>query len=489
MSYIPFLASQSQEKRIKQIGAWLQHNHRGTSFSRLWIVPDTRLCKEQFFHLSIGPTDEFIDTLRQKLEKTTAYQPSEVYYKILSERHEQRIDYFVLTLKISAELGHLCRSKLRAFCSTIRWVPPTYALLQSAIEYLSRDTHEQLIAYVHEEGTYAAFFRDKTLLWVKPLLFCKKELLNALRQDHYSSNQAKAELELGFDFSRYISLERSLSTKMLIDTFVVDIKRTCQQHFSQFEENPEFVGIITDTFQTNRLDILLLETLKIPSAYLQLEAPAGLLPEQIGIKDIPEEAQFIGLCAPSLATRMDLFLPMTLQHLPFRFKLPSHFKRLFHIKSELNQILASIALVAIFTLILNSWLSIQLTQSNKMLFKVKNQITRMKQQYLDTVDISDSTAELRDFYQVLTASKSLQKKASKIILTLLNVKADSIYWTLVRFDQSTNKITASGHAPELSRVNALIDSIQKSNTDISLKLTQVSEGHDSYEFTVEAEIK
>ena len=113
----------------------------------------------------------------------------------------------------------------------------------------------------------------------------------------------------------------------------------------------------------------------------------------------------------------------------------------------------------------------------------------MKQQYLDTVDISDSTAELRDFYQVLTASKSLQKKASKIILTLLNVKADSIYWTLVRFDQSTNKITASGHAPELSRVNALIDSIQKSNTDISLKLTQVSEGHDSYEFTVEAEIK
>jgi len=468
----------SKKKSVKQLLSPVRRHIKGNTkryaISRIYIIPDTDYSFEKYLTLSINPTDDFLLSVKKKIQQVFAdtYNKKSIYYKIEREKADKNVEYLLSVITIdplfqkSVEKSLSLSRQIR-----VQWMPYYYSL--NKVNYPHPDPEmDSLIIHVAKNYTDLIIVADSQIQFVKRVTFSLPMIEAVLTKDHFSQNQVRNAIDIDLDFNSYDSFQRGISFKMLVDNFLKDINRVIQVYQSTFSRNIDEIVIKTDNFQKNNLAELLAKQTGIQSRYHKNNTEINPVSENQIAQLAPSDIELlIGVIHAD--KRGDLFLPIRAKNPGFRHALKQKLSLTFLIDNPWKKLIVGLLCVLVIFASANAYCSKLYERSTKNLYSIKNKLGRVRNKFSDSIDSSKEIAEYKDLIADVNVSNKIIKQSAKVLRLIYRKRGESINVVNVIFDSRQSKFEIFGETTSIEDVNRYLELIGQELIGVELNVNRI----------------
>jgi hypothetical protein len=447
--------------------------------ARIIVIPETTNVTTIFIRVTIGATDNFNETLLNKLHNN--YIPTKdtiIKYKIVSESQGDKIEYLLAVLimpikfyqTINKNISRIKQSK------NIQWIPANYCLTLSIIG--SKEfSNTPLIIHITDTQTNIIIKDEANVIAISTLPFSIDRLKLCLQEDGLSDNQINNKLSLRLSFDK----ELGFNTRLLINDTLSDLQKEIQFICSTNKINITSAALITEKLTHSDLTKIISEKLNIPCPYVNIpEIKIATNAHKVII-----EKRLLSLIYKAIQIVKDMQIFIT--YIPKKTYSEETYKKV--IKMPKNIIAFFTLLIAIICIV--TYFNLRLTNSIYMdktsLYGIKDQVTSTKAQY---IEVSESLYKLKKLKIIEERITNLSKENNTIKTSLESIiknTPNEINLKEMNIQLRDKKILISGKAQKEKTVYNYLNILSDSNKTQKILLKRISP-ETPIRFTIEVEL-
>ncbi|MDD5457731.1 MAG: hypothetical protein PHV30_11980 [Candidatus Margulisbacteria bacterium] len=417
--------------------------------------------------MSLNPTDDFLTGVKDRVKQVykDAISNSELFYKIVHEKVDKKVDYLLSIMLVEQALFKAFNKVfgLKKNSILIQWLPPDYCLLKT-LQWLSKEELTQkLLIFIRDTYTELIFYLDKQIFYVKRINFSKDLIRQVLKENHYSDNQVKNVLELELDFNRREELDIVLSLKIIVDHFLTDIKNGMQLFNNMAGKTITEIVIVSTELKKNHIDELIAGDLQLPVQFYDYNIIRDLFSDNLKWPEhISAEELFVCLSVVEISQSMDLFHLFPNKKISLLSTATSDKSRQARKQiSSLKNFLPALAGVLVLSFIAWNLLHFEYNKSTRDLYAVKNKLTTLKQQYIVYEDEAREAEDNEILLNIRETEKKVQEELDQFLQLLIGYKPEALTLEHFSFDRSLLAINISGRSSRIAIINQYLDYLSR----------------------------
>ncbi|MDD4527703.1 MAG: hypothetical protein PHF25_06700 [Candidatus Margulisbacteria bacterium] len=377
---------------------------------RIIVIPETSTIKTTFISLNMGATDNFNESLINQLENHyISTKDTVIKYKIISETHDEKIEYLLAVLIIPLKLYKAISKKVSKIIpkKIIQWIPANYCLNLSIID--SEELRDApLIIHVTETQTNIIIKTGKELKAISSLPFSTENLKLCLKEDGLSDNQINNKLNLKLAFDK----ELGFNTRLLINDTLSDLQKEIQFICSNHKLTINSCYIIANQLKHSDLATLISNKLSIPCQYTSL-------PEKTSTPDMTspllnKRLLIMANKALELVQNMQIFIT----YIPKKTFSENKSIVLTIMQKEIIKFALSLIAILCIGFYLNIQISADAEKAKTTLYGIKELVTATKSQY---IDMSESLYKTKQLEKLQTEVAKREKENQTITIILQQI--------------------------------------------------------------------
>ena len=380
------------------------------SVGRVIVIPETSNITTVFIKVTIGATDNFNETLINKLHNNyISTKDTIIKYKIVSESQGDKIEYLLSVLIMPIKFYKTINKNISRIKQTksIQWIPANYCLTLSVID-CKEFANTPLIIHINDTQTNIIIKDETKTIAISTLPFSIERLKSCLHEDGLSDNQINTKLSIRLSFDK----ELGFNTRLLVNDTLEDLQKEIQFICSTNKINITSSALIAEKLKHSNLDKIISEKLIIPCQYVTI-------PEKIIASNVHKlilEKKLITLIYKAIQVVKDMQIFIT--YIPKKAYAEETYKKKSPLPKNIVAFFTSfIAIICIIT-----YANILLTNSIYMdktsLYGIKDQVTNTKTQY---IEVSESLYKLKKLKLIEERIINLDKENSIIKNSLNNI--------------------------------------------------------------------
>ncbi|GEM_PF-6896603 len=432
------------------------------NIDRVIVVPETSSIQTTFISLTIGATDNFHESLINKL--TNNYYSTKntvIKYKIVSENHSDKSEYLLSVLIIPIDLYKTMSKKLTKIVKkkTIQWIPANYCLTLSIIES-SDFTETPLIIHITEKQTNIIIKTGTEINAISTLPFSIEKLKICMREDGFSDNQINNKLNLRLNFDK----ELGFNTRLLVNDTLSDIQKEVQFICSINKLSIKSCYIIADQLKHSDLANILSEKMLIPCQY----APLPETNANSALINIIQEKKLITIIekAVAIVQNMQIFITYIPKKVNADDTIPKKI-----IDKEIASFIAASLLTLSIILIVSFNMSKSLEVKKATLYGLKDLSTATKAQYIDITESLYNLKQLEKLEERLDNQSKDNNAITLVTQTIIRNLPPEIPFSEITIQLRNRRITVSGKSKKEEPILKYLKNLNSSmpNNKILLK--------------------
>ncbi|MEI7505025.1 MAG: hypothetical protein WCJ61_17260, partial [Paludibacter sp.] len=238
------------------------------NIGRIIVIPETTNITTIFIRITIGATDNFNETLINKLHNNyIATKDTIIKYKIVSESQGDKIEYLLAVLIMPIKFYKTINKNISRIKQTksIQWIPANYCLTLSIID-CKEFSDTPLIIHVTDTQTNIIIKDANNTIAISTLPFSINRLKLCLQEDGLSDNQINNKISLRLSFDK----ELGFNTRLLVNDTLSDLQKEIQFICSTNKINITSGALITEKLTHSDLAKIISEKLIIPCQYVPI---------------------------------------------------------------------------------------------------------------------------------------------------------------------------------------------------------------------------
>ncbi|MEI7941810.1 MAG: hypothetical protein WCH76_01415 [Candidatus Riflemargulisbacteria bacterium] len=436
------------------------------NIGRIIVIPETTNITTIFIRITIGATDNFNETLINKLHNNyIATKDTIIKYKIVSESQGDKIEYLLAVLIMPIKFYKTINKNISRIKQTksIQWIPANYCLTLSIID-CKEFSDTPLIIHVTDTQTNIIIKDANNTIAISTLPFSINRLKLCLQEDGLSDNQINNKISLRLSFDK----ELGFNTRLLVNDTLSDLQKEIQFICSTNKINITSGALITEKLTHSDLAKIISEKLIIPCQYV----PIPEINITTNTHKFIIEKRLLSLIYKALQIVKDMQIFIT--YIPKKTYSEETYKKVKKMPKNIivffTLLIAIICIVTYFNIHLNN--SIYMDKTS--LYGIKDQVTSTKTQY---IEISESLYKLKKLKGIEERIMNLGKENNITKTTLENILQNipnDISLNDMSIQLRDNRILISGKAQKNKTIYNYLNILSTLNTTQKILLKRIS---------------